>query len=147
MIVIGNISEINPKIELFDEKIVKIDEAYGIVRNPKNKTWLKNIPDLAPSSNLYNFYLSEKKNFTWTQEKFKTIFLPRYINEIKNIQITFPKDKNIFLGCFCENEKSCHRLLLGLYLKLLGYDVKSTSLNLENYKEYLDEIEKILKGE
>ena len=148
MIIIGNISKIDAKVELFNGKIVKIDEAYSIVRNTKNKSWLKNILDLSPSNELYSYYLTEKKNFRWTTEKFKNIFLPQYLNEIKNIPITFPKDKNIFLGCFCENENMCHRLILGLYLKLLGYEVYSTSQDLDKYTNYTEIIKQYLqKGE
>lgn len=136
MIIIGNIGEIDTKISLYNEEIIKVDEVYGIVRNVKNKTWLKNIPDLSPSNELYNYYLKEKNAFRWTSDKFKSVYIPWYMKDIKDTPISFDKNKNIFLGCFCQNEFLCHRSVLGVYLELLGYKVVSTSNDMEKYKEY-----------
>lgn len=147
MIIIGNISEIEPEVEIFDGTLVKLDEIYGIVRNTKNKTWLKNIPDLSPSNELYNYYLKEKKNFTWTLDKFKNIYLPWYMKDILNTKITFDKNKNIFLGCFCQNETLCHRSILGVYLELLGYSVVSTSNDMKRFLEYKELVKKFLEQE
>lgn len=69
------------------------------------------------------------------------------MKDILNTKITFDKNKNIFLGCFCQNETLCHRSILGVYLELLGYSVVSTSNDMKRFLEYKELVKKFLEQE
>lgn len=144
MIIIGNLNQMDTQITTYDGEKISIDSFFAIVRNNK-KQWICNLDALSPSSKLYNYYLKEKKAFRWTAKNFEENFVPQYINEIKNnpqameiISKLIAADKNIFLGCFCENECLCHRSILGGILLGLGCEVKSVDNDCKKFLKYYD---------
>lgn len=111
MITIASIREISPNYDL----------VYGIVRSLKNKPdYVTQVPELAPSSGLYSWYLKTKDEGNWNESTFNSIYVPRFINELtqesksklKEIGGLDKQGKNILLFCFCPNEKLCHRSII-----------------------------------
>lgn len=81
---------------------------------------IRAVPELAPSRNLFHWYLSKKDRGEWNHEVFEQQYTPvfmkemseptakSYIKALKNIS----KTKDIFVCCFCKDESLCHRILI-----------------------------------
>lgn len=111
------------------------DQIWGVVRSPKNLSSLQkftknprfeHVPELSPSWDLFKKYLQLKRNGDWNQEAFFNIYLPLFLNEMRNptakrkLAELIKLDKegyNICLFCFCQDEKMCHRSILGYLFK------------------------------
>ncbi len=144
MIIVGSFNNVSDKIISYDGEEIFIDEAYGIVRNKKDK-YLINLPELAPSDELYSFYVQMKKSFKWTEKIFQEKYVPQYITDLvrndkamETLTALIMSNKNIYLACFCENERFCHRSILAGILKGLGADVQSLDTDVGNYLKYYD---------
>ena len=109
------------------------DQIWAVVRSLKNgNPHFKHVPELSPSWGLFKKYLQLKKEGNWNQDAFFNIYLPQFINEMRS---PIAKKKlaelinldaegyNICLFCFCQDEKMCHRSILGHLLKNLGANV------------------------
>lgn len=91
------------------------------------------VPDLSPSKMLFYKYLDWKKVGEWNQKKFNNDYRPIFTNEIINntvaqawldkIEIESKAGRKIALLCFCDDETTCHRLIIGEMLKNRGCDV------------------------
>lgn len=117
------------------------DDVYLIVRSiaslERSKSRLlkeaTHVPDLSPSKTLFYKYLDWKKAGEWGLEKFNNNYRPIFTNEIINntvaqawldkIEIESKAGKRIALLCFCDDEATCHRLIIGEMLKNRGCDV------------------------
>lgn len=126
------------------------DENWLIVRSRKsleikNSPLLKEtiwIPDLAPSQELFFEFKRVSSLGEFNQQWFNQVYVERFLNEMRNSQTNrlllewlAHTDKKIQLVCFCENETTCHRSILGGILGNLGAKVESTSgLNYLEYK-------------
>lgn len=120
---------------------VEYDDVYLIVRNiaslEKSKSGLLkkavHVPDLSPSKTLFYRYLDWKKAGEWNQEKFDNDYRPFFTNEIVNnpaaqawldkIEIESKAGRKIALLCFCDDETTCHRHIVGEMLKNRGCSV------------------------
>lgn len=143
MIIVGSLNEISNKIITYDGEEIVVDEGYSIVRNQGNKKYLMNLMELAPSEALFKFYCEKKKKFLWNQKVFEEEYVPRYINELilndkamETITKLINSKKVVFLGCFCENENTCHRSILAGIFKGLGASVKSITADINEYNKY-----------
>jgi uncharacterized protein YeaO (DUF488 family) len=73
------------------------------------------IPELAPSSPLVRYALSEP----WTPNRW-TVYRRRYLSEMRRpaaerliaMLAALSAQANFSIGCYCENESRCHRSLL-----------------------------------
>lgn len=128
MIFIGRINEVKPN---------EYDETYAIVRSMKNPSpWIKQLPVLSPSKDLFVKYLTLKKTGRWNAETFKTIYLPQFLDEMRTeaaldalnkLCRNSQAGKRIALVCFCTDETLCHRSIVAGILQGAGADVKLTS--------------------
>lgn len=150
MIIIGSLNEVSNKVITYDGEEVIVDKAYSIVRNQGEKKYLMNLIDLAPSENLFRFYYDKKRKFLWTQKVFDEEYVPRYIQELIDndrameiLTFLMSTKEVIFLGCFCENENTCHRSIIAGILYGLGVPVKSLDADVQKYEKYYEMYKKI----
>jgi uncharacterized protein YeaO (DUF488 family) len=74
------------------------------------------LPDLAPSAALVKYAYAEP----WTPQRW-ALYARRYRSEMRApaaqrlivLLATLSRQANFSLGCYCEDETRCHRLLLG----------------------------------
>lgn len=131
--------------------IDEYDEVWSIVRSDKNViprvkfsekyiTTVNNIPTnyLSPSYSLFSWYCQEQKAGRWNKEKFFNEYVPKFIKELKNnysvtrllLNELYKRDKEgkrIALICFCENETTCHRSIIGGILQGVKANVKTAN--------------------
>ena len=118
------------------------DEVWAIVRSMKSQTsWIKQVPELSPSEDLFFKYLSLKRRGEWGEDAFANIYLPQFLKEMqdneakKKLAYLFDADKTgkrIALLCFCPEEKLCHRSIIAGLLQGAGAEVKAQA----NYGRY-----------
>lgn len=117
------------------------DDVYLIVRSiaslERSKSGLlkksTHVPDLSPSKSLFFKYLDWKRTGEWSLEKFNSEYRPIFTDEIINntvaqawldkIEIESKAGRKIALLCFCDDESTCHRLIIGEMLKNRNCDV------------------------
>lgn len=97
------------------------DEVWIIVRslgNIKTGANIYHVPQLSPSKELFNDYLSWRDQGIWNKEQFDKVYAPRFYKEmesqkqlISDLAIKSIK-QDILIVCFCENENICHRSLV-----------------------------------
>lgn len=110
----------------------KIEYKCFIVRSPGKIDFKKynlfHIPELSPSSSLFNKYLKEWKscNYDWFP-LYKEIFekeLQSYMLPIlDNIESVLKNGTDVLFICFCKDHKKCHRSIIGDYYKEKNYTV------------------------
>lgn len=103
-------------------KAAQYDEIWAITRSNKQlPAQVIHVPELAPSWDLFRYFLNQKITGNWTTKEFQTVFVPRFLQEItmaaaqtklteliqKHLQ-----GKHICLYCFCSDEHTCHRSIL-----------------------------------
>jgi len=108
------------------------DEKWLITRGGEGLPGYKRVPELAPSEELFNKYLTRwegKPPSTWWN-KYKSEFVKQFKKPqlIIKLALLYEKvqnqNKNILLVCFCENVKFCHRKLIASYLAEKGLKVQ-----------------------
>lgn len=138
MVTIGRVGEF---------KVTDYDYVCYITRSVRNQiagTYV--IKDLSPSPELFNLYLTWKRQGRWNRQMFLDEYLWRFTRDMeqgnggigvkKMRQIAeLSKYKNIALMCFCEDEFMCHRSIVGQWLIEMGAEVKGLR---REYPEYLD---------
>lgn len=111
---------------------VDYDEVWAIVRSIKNLGKMKHVPELSPSWNLFNTYLSLRNAGKWNTASFRNIYVPTFLQEMQNAaacnKITElidldRKGKRICLACFCPDETLCHRSIIAGILQNKGIQV------------------------
>ena len=130
---------------------------YVITRRPKNIDFNKEkrlwVPELSPSKELLDRYKiglnnEKRKNPLFNENKyFEEFYVSDFINEIVTNIINNTKtkerlnelykdsfNKEIRLICFCSDEKSCHRSIIGGILLGAGAKVYCDP----SYKKYYD---------
>lgn len=136
MITITNIRNANPSF----------DETWAIVRSMKHKSkWIKQVPDLSPTTDLFFTYRSLLLTGKWNQQTFDKIYTPRFITDLKRntvakqcLEYLYNADqsgKHICLVCFCANEALCHRSIIAGILAGSGCQVQ-TDTNRINTKYF-----------
>lgn len=129
----------------------KYDEVWIIVRSLKNKSILSNknvkwVPELAPSSHLFNWYLNTRKKQKWNINKFNDEYTSVFLNELytneesrKALNLLYEKclTKNICIVCFCKDYNLCHRkivynLICGVNKNLASHYIDESYINKYN---------------
>lgn len=133
----------------------KYDEVWAIVRLMKNKSKkIKQVIELAPSSDLFTFFRKSKKIGLWNERTFQNEYVPKFLedicknqnskdklNELYNLD---RKGKNICLVCFCPDETMCHRSIVAGLLQGAGCNVKLPSN--ADYSFYYKQYKRIEKS-
>jgi len=81
------------------------------------------VPDLAPSAQLVSWALADP----WTDARWKR-YEKAYLKEMKEPHVqrllallsTLSQTTNFSVGCYCEEERRCHRSLLAMLLERSG---------------------------
>lgn len=106
-------------------------ESWAIVRSMKNPSaWIKQVPELSPSKELFFKYLDLKKKGQWGQDAFDNIYVPQFLHEMRTqsydmLNKVYMLDKNgadISMACFCTSEL-CHRYVVAGLLQGAGCNV------------------------
>lgn len=130
-----------------DVSISDYDTVLAIVRKLKeNPNNLQHVPDLSPSIELLNQFLTLKENGKWNKETFNTIYVPSFLKEVsqntnawKWLNDIYRKDlagEKICLVCHCKDEALCHRSIIAGILQGMGADVISESDYSQYYNMY-----------
>lgn len=108
-------------------------ENWMIVRAPDTiPLYAKHVPELSPSPELFAKYMKVYEADTFDEKFFREVYVPQFIeefienkeaNELLNYLCRESETKNFYLGCYCTDEKLCHRsivagLLLGAGAKI-----------------------------
>lgn len=115
-------------------------ENWMIVRAPDTiPSYAEHVPALSPSPELFAKYMKVYEAGTFDEKFFQEIYVPQFIeefaankeaNELLNYLCHESEKKNFYLGCYCEDERLCHRsIVAGL---LLGAGAK-----IETKREYI----------
>lgn len=93
---------------------------WDFARHDWYDVWL---PDLSPSAQLVSWALVEP----WTDKRW-TRFTREYLREMKQPSVqrllqvlaALSRDSNFSVGCYCDDESRCHRMLLRNLLEEAG---------------------------
>jgi len=99
------------------------EESWLIVRSLKQcPTGAIHVPLLSPSRGLFYKYLDAKKagqyDQNWFQENYVTRFLREITSNMESRKLLDrlyheSKDRDFLLACFCADETTCHRSIVG----------------------------------
>lgn len=108
---------------------------------------VKIIQDLAPSHDLFTWYMSQKSRGQWDQKAFDVFYAPCFLKDLSTQQDSIDRlyelrdadrqGKTILLVCACQEESMCHRSIIAGVLR--GGDVNVTSsfgTNMSCYDKY-----------
>lgn len=125
MIVLCNMRDINAMRNQYN-----LDEVWLIVRSLKTPiAGCNHVPELSPSSNLFYKYLDIRNKGCWNISSFEQMYMPQFMHEMHapaaqaKLTELINKDHsgyNIGLACFCSDEQTCHRSLIGDILQANG---------------------------
>lgn len=118
--------------------IEKMDEYPGekwmIVRSPKEiPADVKHVPVLSPSPELFQVYKEARKKGIWDEDFFQRVYVPWFIANLRVNQEALDlleylcresKKRDFFLGCYCKEEKQCHRVLIAILLQIEGATIE-----------------------
>ena len=124
MIILVNLKKVN---------VSEYDEVWAIVRSMKYaKEGVTQRAELSPSWDLFKWYRDKVEKGEWSQKVFDEEYAPRFMREMENAEARkalnelWKKDRagmKIAIGCFCNNERTCHRSLIGKMLSKAGSNV------------------------
>lgn len=140
------------------------DEIWIITRTLKSVPKCGNVPiyhmpDLAPSSELLNYYLALRNAGNWNKETFETLYKPRFLKEMQSTRAICAlevlkeraKDRHILLVCYCQNEELCHRSLVYQLATTTTqetfYMLVAGSRTYNNYQEMCQCLDLLLKNQ
>lgn len=99
------------------------EECWLIVRSLKQcPAGALHVPVLSPSQGLFYAYLDAKRAGQYNKEWFERNYVPRFLNEMlssmesrKLLDQLYHESKNrdFLLACFCTDEATCHRSIVG----------------------------------
>lgn len=149
MLTICNIMETEPQTQ---------DATYAIVRNLKGyQKGIKQLSLLSPSTELYHYYCQEKKQGTWTEEKFQEIYVPQFLKEMRSPEVidklndilvrVREKNEDITLCCYCVEEQMCHRSIIAGLFQGIGLTVNKVWRDYSPYYDKWKQIEKQIEEE
>lgn len=120
-------------------KNIECDEIWRITRVNTEISGTIWVPELAPSSNLYNKYLKEWKNKpgeTWWaiyEKKFREeLLLPTTVKTLRKLWRLAEQGRRIALVCFCVDSRYCHRRLVGDFFEMHGMRVEEITKTQNN---------------
>ncbi len=141
MIKLGNLKNISPNCNDFDEIWLIVRSTKTVLPEMLNNPKVRHVPDLSPSMDLFFAYQRWVKENVWSRELFEQLYVPKFMEEIKGNDNALSllnqlkiesSDKNIALMCFCNDERICHRSIIGGILMNMGADIKCNGL----YEKY-----------
>ena len=131
---------------------VNYDEVWVIMRSAKYaSTGYRHVPQLSPSSFLFQKYLMMRDMGVWDIENFKGFYVPTFLREMHRSDARYflnclwyldSKGKNIQVCCSCVQEEVCHRSIVGGVLEGIGCNVVYDSGN--SYKFYYDSYKEVI---
>lgn len=129
-----------------DISTTEYDEVWWIVRSPDNPPKEeKLVQSLAPSIELFQKYREAFHAGRFDTEFFQKKYIPRFLKDLaenqearKDLEYLCEKSRteDIALGCYCENEKLCHRSIIAGILKGMGAQIEAEQEYLMYYKLY-----------
>lgn len=140
MITITHISQI---------RAAQFDEIWAIMRFPKKlPKGVSHVPQLSPSKELWQLYMSERDAGRWNKETFETVYVPKFLLEmlsteakekLKELLAKASAGKRICLYCVCPDESLCHRAVIGGLLQWMArglhLDIEIKGLQMD-YSQY-----------
>lgn len=141
MITITNIRNKNLNSKNFDQ-------IWSIVRSNKNLNFTQ-VPELAPSTELFKYYLNMSKLNQFDDVAFNEVYVPQFIDEFTTVGKNLLKylrqldmaGKNIALVCYCADESKCHRSIIAGILQ--GMKVNVTTDTEADYSHYYEQFLKV----
>ena len=139
----------------------KYDEIWIIARkigNVQTGGNIYHVPQLAPSYDLLNRYLSWRSQGIWNKDQFDTVYTPQFLNEmrmpiaqqyLKLLQST-SKEKDVLICCFCNDESMCHRTLVKSIIESMNnafYLLIAGSRRFNNYAFLKDKCDYLLQNQ
>lgn len=123
-------------IREMERRRFEFDEAWAIVRSMKNPVQgVEQKAALSPSGSLLGKYLDLKKTGNWNYNTFQTVYVPTFLQEIKSSREAKDllnalvkaerQNKHVALGCFCSDERLCHRSIIAGLLQGVGCTVRA----------------------
>ena len=120
------------------------DEVWWIVRSPDASPQKeKLVQSLAPSRQLFRKYREAFHAGHFDAEFFRNEYVPQFLKELaensearETLAYLCKKGgtENIALGCYCENEKLCHRSIIAGVLIGMGAQVEAEQEYLKYYE-------------
>lgn len=122
------------------------DEVWWIVCSPDNPPKEeKLVQSLAPTPELFRKYREAFHAGRFNEKFFQNEYVPQFLKELsqntesgKALEYLHEKSriKNIVLGCYCENEKLCHRSIIAGVLLGMGAQIEADLEYLHYYEQY-----------
>ncbi|HBQ28466.1 MAG TPA: hypothetical protein DD719_03475 [Desulfotomaculum sp.] len=107
------------------------DEVWQITRSSKHISGTVWVPELAPSSQLFEKYLKEWKDnpveewwYLYKDAFNKELKSAKKLGALKKLGRLVESGRIIALICFCRDSDHCHRALVGELLKQCGVEVE-----------------------
>lgn len=132
-------------------KLDEYDHVFAIVRSMKSQSpGITQVADLSPSYDLFTKYRTLVKNNNWNASTFASIYVPQFLQEMKQPAATqwlnklYNLDKQgskICLICFCPEEVMCHRSIVAGLLQGVGVNVTTNSNT--DYSHYYKQYQQI----
>lgn len=143
MIYLRSISKV--KYEEFDE-IWLIVRSLGKAAHMLNHPNVRHMPDLSPTKELFYAYLNWKKQGCWNKSCFEQNYVPQFLREsqanpyfIQNmveLQELDKAGKKIALVCFCGDEETCHRSIVGALCAINNISVEKPDIIAKYVERY-----------
>lgn len=122
MLYSGSFRSIQP--DQYDQIWLCVRSLKAMPKNPYGNIF--HIPELSPSTQLFFEALNLKKAGKWNNDTFNTIYLPKFVEELKQPAayqkleelVELSRSKNILIVCYCSNESLCHRRILKTYVEI-----------------------------
>lgn len=110
-------------------------ENWMIVRSPDViYSYTKHVPELSPSPELFKKYRKIFHEGNFDEKFFREIYVPQFIEELLvnpevieklNYLCRESKTNNFYLGCYCSDERLCHRSIIAGFLMGLGAEIET----------------------
>lgn len=130
------------------ESLDRYDEVWFITRDASevqdfidahDKVFLR--PELSPQPALFRQYRDLAEQGCWNPDAFDRLYVPQFLHDLaENTEglalLRELKEKSrtseIALACFCDNERMCHRSIVGGILMNMGASIACS----EEYRKY-----------
>ena len=108
------------------------DNQWAIVRSMKSSSpWITQVPELSPSKELFFEYLRLRNAGQWNKETFEKVYVPWFLRDMKTygapmlnrVYLMNRQGIDITMGCFCQEEDTCHRSIVAGLLQGAGCSV------------------------
>lgn len=129
-----------------DISLIEYDEVWWIVRSPDDPPKEeKLVQSLSPSIELFQKYREAFHAGRFGAEFFQKEYVPQFLKDLaenqearKDLEYLCEKSRteDIALGCYCENEKLCHRSIIAGILKGMGAQIEAEQEYLKYYELY-----------